>query len=69
MALLVAVPPAREPGARLQLDLRNHPNFGMAELPAVMRWSRLGGLFAVLGVAFDEPLAALPALAMDQQLW
>ena len=68
MALLVCAPPGREPGARLQLDLSNHPHFGAPERSAVLRWSRLGGLFAVLGVAFDEPLSALPELTPEPQL-
>lgn len=54
-----------QPGDRLELQLDDHPGFGVARLTARIRWMRCSDLagVCVTGVAFDAPLRALPRLS------
>lgn len=64
LCLLIPDRQAFQPGDQVLLLVGNHPGFGVKQLTGSIRWIRCSGLTGacVTGVAFDQPLKALPRL-------
>lgn len=62
LALLLQASQPLLRGAPVQLDLSNHPGFGIPLLAAELRWVEPLGDQQMVGVQFEQPLAQLPPL-------
>jgi hypothetical protein len=56
-----SAPPLGE-AAKVRLDLRAQPGFGVAAVGGSIRWYAQSGFVLSLGVSFDQPLTQLPEL-------
>ena len=56
-----------QPSQKLELDLRSHPNFPWHRVAVQARWCVSAESFSTLGLCFDQPLTAIPRLAMERR--
>jgi hypothetical protein len=67
LCLLLSGPMQFQAEQRLQLDLRNHPDFGQQRLECLVRWSHNTTIsFCSLGVVFQEVLPRVPRLELER---
>jgi hypothetical protein len=70
MALLLPAAAAQDLGGSLLLDVSPHPAFGCTRLTANTRWQQPVdgfGVYVMVGLQFDRPLAVLPALVQSRK--